>query len=251
MELPPIVSEQEWQEARDALLVKEKELTHARDAMAAERRRMPRMLVEKEYEFDGPDGRVSLLDLFEGRRQLIIYRFFYEPGVRGWPEKGCPGCSMMADQNAHPAHLNARDTMFAQVSRAPQADIERLKERMGWENIPWYTLTDDFDKDFGVDEWHGTNVFLRVSDRIYRTYFVDGRGDADLGGTFSYLDITALGRQEDFEDSPEGYPQSRVGGYSWWRRHDEYESDPPALPLDDETLIAADERARSAAGSAT
>ena len=86
MELPPIVSEQEWQEARDALLVREKELTHARDAMAAERRRMPRVLVEKEYEFDGPDGRVSLLDLFEGRRQLIVYRFFYEPGVRGWPE---------------------------------------------------------------------------------------------------------------------------------------------------------------------
>ena len=136
MQLPPIVSEQEWQEARDALLVKEKELTHARDAMAAERRRMPRMLVEKEYEFEGPDGRVSLLDLFKGRRHLIIYRFFYEPGVGGWPEKGCPGCSMMADQNAHTAHLNARDTILAHVSRAPQADIERLKEKMGWEQSP-------------------------------------------------------------------------------------------------------------------
>ena len=132
MELPPIVSQQEWQEARDALLVREKELTHARDAMAAERRRMPRMLVEKEYEFDGPDGRVSLLDLFEGRRHLIIYRFFYEPGVSGWPEKGCPGCSMMADQNAHTAHLNARDTFVAHVSRAPQAVIERRREdRLG------------------------------------------------------------------------------------------------------------------------
>jgi predicted dithiol-disulfide oxidoreductase (DUF899 family) len=247
MELPPIVSEQEWQEARDALLVREKELTHARDAMAAERRRMPRMLVEKEYEFEGPNGRGSLLDLFEGRRQLILYRFFYEPGVRGWPKKGCPGCSMVADQNGHPAHLNARDTILGHISRAPQADIERLKEKMGWD-IPWYTVIDDFDKDFGVGEWHGTNVFLRVGDRVYRTYFVDGRGDEALGSTFSYLDITPLGRQEDWEDSPEGYPQ---GPSTWWRRHDEYEVDPPELPLDDETLIAADERARSAAGIAT
>lgn len=109
----------------------------------------------------------------------------------------------------------------------------------------------DFDKDFGVGEWHGTNVFLRVGDRIYRAYFVDGRGDEALGGTFSYLDITPLGRQEDWEDSPEGYPQDRPGGYSWWRRHDEYEPDPPELPLDDETLIAADGRARSATGSPT
>ena len=131
MELTPIVSEQEWQEARDALLVKEKEFTHARDALAAERRRMPRMLVEKDYEFEGPDGRLSLLDLFEGRRQLILYRFFYEPGVNGWPEKGCPGCSMMADQRAHPAHVNARDTTVANVSRAPQADIQRLQGEDG------------------------------------------------------------------------------------------------------------------------
>ena len=249
MELTPIVSEQEWQEARDALLVKEKELTHARDALAAERRRMPRMLVEKEYEFEGPDGRVSLLDMFEGRRQLIIYRFFYEPGVNGWPEKGCPGCSMMADQRAHPAHVNARDTTVANVSRAPQAEIQRLQEKMGWEHIPWFTITDDFDKDFGVDEWHATNVFLRVGDRIYRTYLVDGRGDEALGSTFSYLDIAPLGRQEEWQDSPEGYPQD--GNGSWWRRHDEYEADPPSVPADDETLIAADDRARSAVASAT
>ena len=249
MELTPIVSEQEWQEARDALLVKEKELTHARDALAAERRRMPRILVEKEYEFEGPDGRVSLLDLFEGRRQLIIYRFFYEPGVNGWPEKGCPGCSMMADQRAHPAHVNARDTTVANVSRAPQAEIQRLQEKMGWEHIPWFTITDDFDKDFGVDEWHATNVFLRVGDRIYRTYLVDGRGDEALGSTFSYLDIAPLGRQEEWQDSPEGYPQD--GNGSWWRRHDEYEADAPSVPADDETLIAADDRARSAVESAT
>ena len=174
MNMPPIVSPQEWEAAREELLVKEKELTRARDALAAERRRMPRMAVEKDYAFEGPDGPVGLLDLFEGRRQLIVYRFFFEPGVAGWPESGCRGCSfMVADQVAHLAHLNARDTTLAFVSRAPQADIERWKARMGWE-IPWYTLTDDFDADFGVDEWHGTNAFYRDDDdRIFRTYFID------------------------------------------------------------------------------
>ena len=134
MNMPPIVSPQEWEAAREELLVKEKELTRARDALAAERRRMPRMAVEKDYAFEGPDGPASLLDLFDGRRQLIVYRFFFEPGVDGWPEGGCPGCSLVADQVAHLAHLNARDTTLAFVSRAPQADIERWKARMGWEN---------------------------------------------------------------------------------------------------------------------
>ena len=222
MNTPPIVSTQEWKAAREQLLVKEKELTRARDALAAERRRMPRMAVEKDYSFEGPDGPVSLLDLFEGRRQLIVYRFFFEPGVHGWPEGGCPGCSMVADQVAHPAHLHARDTTLAFVSRAPQADIERWKARMGWEEIPWYTLTDDFDADFDVAEWHGTNAFLRDGDEILRTYYVDKRGDEVMGGTWSYLDITALGRQEIWEDSPEGYPQTQA--YGWWNRHDEYEN---------------------------
>ena len=179
------------------------------------------MAVEKDYRFDGPDGPASLLDLFDGRRQLIVYRFFYEPGVHGWPERGCRGCSMMAAQDAHPAHLNARDTTLAYVSRAPQPDIERLKAHTGWP-VPWYTLTDDFDKDFGVDEWHGTNVFFRDGDRVFRTYFVNGRGDEALGSTFSYLDITALGRQEDWEDSPAGYPQTATHP-EWWRLPDEYE----------------------------
>jgi predicted dithiol-disulfide oxidoreductase (DUF899 family) len=175
--------------------------------------------VEKEYRFEGPDGPASLLDLFEGRRQLIVYRFFFEPGVAGWPERGCPGCSFLADQVAHLAHLNARDTTLAFVSRAPQADIERWKARMGWE-IPWYTLTDDFDADFGVDEWHGTNAFLRDGDAIARTYFINDRGDESMGSTWSYLDMTALGRQEEWEASPEGYPQSPP--YQWWNLHDEY-----------------------------
>jgi predicted dithiol-disulfide oxidoreductase (DUF899 family) len=219
MNLPPIVSPREWMSAREKLLEKEKEMTRARDALAAERRRMPRMAVEKDYRFDGPNGQVGLLDLFEGRRQLIVYRFFFEPGVAGWPERGCGGCSFLADQVAHLAHLNARDTTLAFVSRAPQPDIERWKARMGWE-IPWYSITDDFDADFDVDEWHGTNAFLRDGDRIFRTYFVNSRGDEAMGGTWSYLDITALGRQEEWEDSPEGYPQTRP--YQWWSLHDEY-----------------------------
>jgi predicted dithiol-disulfide oxidoreductase (DUF899 family) len=222
MKMPPIVSPQEWNAAREELLVKEKELTRARDALAAERRRMPRMAVEKEYRFEGPDGPVGLEDLFEGRRQLIVYRFFFEPGVDGWPESGCRGCSFVADQVAHLAHLNARDTTLAFVSRAPQEDIARWKQRMGWEQIPWYTLTDDFDLDFGVDEWHGTNAFVRADGEICRTYFIDGRGDEVMGGTWAYLDITALGRQEIWEDSPDGYPQTQA--YAWWNLHDEYDS---------------------------
>jgi predicted dithiol-disulfide oxidoreductase (DUF899 family) len=226
MNMPPVVSPQEWQAAREELLVKEKELTRARDALAAERRRMPRLAVEKEYRFEGPDGDVSLLDLFEGRRQLIVYRFFYGPDVTttndgAYPERACVGCSFLADQVAHLAHLNARDTTLAFVSRAPQAEIQGLKERMGWE-IPWYTITDEFDADFGVDEWHGTNAFLRDGEEIFRTYFVDARGDEAMGSTWSYLDITALGRQEEWEDSPDGYPQTPP--YEWWNYHDAYDT---------------------------
>ena len=211
MQTPPVVSAEEWEAARERLLVKEKELTRARDALAAERRRMPWLAVEKNYEFDG-------------RRQLIVYRAFFEPGVYGWPEHACVGCSMLADQVAHVAHLNARDTTLVFVSRAPQADIERVKARMGWE-MPWYTITDGFDADFGVDEWHGTNAFIRDGDRVFRTYLVNARGDEAMGGTWSYLDITALGRQETWEESPEGYPQTPP--YEWWNWHDEY-SDAPA-----------------------
>ena len=226
MNMPPIVSPEEWAAAREKLLVKEKAHTRARDALAAERRRMPWMAVEKEYTFEGPQGAASLADLFEGRRQLIVYRAFYAPDVTtyaeggAYPERACVGCSMVADQVAHPAHLNARDTTLVFVSRAPQDEIEGLKERMGWEFIPWYTVTDDFDADFGVDEWHGTNAFIREGDRIFRTYFIDSRGDEAMGSTWSYLDITALGRQEEWEDSPEGYPQTAP--YSWWNYHDAY-----------------------------
>ena len=219
MKTPPVVTRPEWEAAHQQLLVKEKELTRARDALAAERRRMPWLAVDKDYTFDGPEGQASLLGLFEGRRQLIVYRAFFEPGVYGWPDHACPGCSLAADQVAHVAHLNARDTTLAFVSRAPQPDIERVKARMGW-SIPWYTMTDGFDADFGVDEWHGTNAFIRDGGRVFRTYFVNNRGDEVMGGTWAYLDLTALGRQEEWEDSPDGYPQTAP--YSWWRWHDAY-----------------------------
>jgi predicted dithiol-disulfide oxidoreductase (DUF899 family) len=218
MKTSPIGSSEEWEAARQKMLVREKEVTRARDALAAERRRMPWLAVEKEYAFEGPEGKVSLLGLFEGRRQLIVYRAFFEPGVHGWPEHACIGCSLVADQVAHVAHLHARDTTLVFASRAPQPDIARVKARMGWD-IPWVTMTDDFDKDHGVDEWHGTNAFIRDGDQVYRTYFINNRGDESMGSTWTYLDITALGRQESWEDSPEGYPQTAP--YAWWFWHDE------------------------------
>ncbi len=236
MNTPPIVSPQEWSAAREELLVKEKAIMRARDALAAERRRMPWTAVEKNYEFEGPNGKVSLLDVFEGRRQLILYRAFFEPGVFGWPEHACRGCSFGADQVAHLAHLNARDTTLAYASRAPQPDIQRLKERMGWE-MPWYTLTDSFDVDFGVDEWHGHNVFFRDGERVFRTYFVNARGDEQMGNTWNYLDMTALGRQETWEDSPRGYPQSEP--YAWWNWHDDYDAEPSTDPRWSKVLTAA------------
>ena len=181
---------------------------------------MPWLAVEKDYAFDGPHGELSLIDLFEGRLQLIVYRAFHEPGVSGWPDHACRGCSMVADQVAHPAHLNARDTTLVFASRAPQPDIARLKRKMGWEHISWVTITDSFDCDFGVDEWHGHNVFVRDRTNIFRTYFINNRGDEQMGGTWNYLDITPLGRQEQWEDSPAGYPQAPA--YKWWNWHDSY-----------------------------
>ena len=226
MNTPQIVSPEEWKTAREELLVKEKEHTRAGDALAAERRRMPWLAVKKDYRFEGPDGDMTLDELFEGRRQLVVYRAFYGPEVTSYPdgcsypERGCVGCSFVADQVAHPAHLTGRDTTLVFISRAPQPEIQGLKERHGWQHIPWYTVTDDFDKDFDVDEWHGTNAFIREGEEIYRTYFIDGRGDEAMGSTWSYLDMTALGRQEEWEDSPDGYPQTPP--YGWWNYNDAY-----------------------------
>jgi len=227
LDTPPIVTAQDWEAARERLLVKEKEMTRARDALAAERRRMPWFAVEKKYTFEGPQGKAGLLDLFEGRRQLIIYRAFFEPGVHGWPQHACVGCSMVADQVPHLAHLHARDTTLAYVSRAPQADIVRLKNQMGW-TMPWYTLTDSFELDFGVDQWHGHNAFIRDGEDVFRTYLINTRGDEAIGTIWSFLDMTALGRQEAWEDSPKGYPQSPT--YKWWNWHDSYVPGAPPDP---------------------
>jgi predicted dithiol-disulfide oxidoreductase (DUF899 family) len=189
MNTQPIVSPEEWAAAREQMLVKEKEITRARDALAAERRRMPWMPVEKDYRFEGPNGPATLLDLFDGRRQLIVYRAFYGPDVTtyaeggSYPERACVGCSMVADQVSNLAHLNARDTTLAFASSAPQENIRGLQQRMGWEHIPWYTITDDWDKDFGVDQWHGHNAFIRDGDRFFRTSMIDGRGDEAMGTT--------------------------------------------------------------------
>ena len=227
MKTPEIVSAQEWQAALADMLVKEKELTQARDTLAATRRRMPWTPVDKNYRFEGPDGPAGLLDLFAGRRQLIVYRAFMDPGTGDWPEHGCVGCSLMADHIGNLAHLNARDTTLVYASRGSQSGIARIKARMGWE-IPWYTMLPDkqsaFDVDFGVDRWHGTNAFIRwpagEGERVFRTYFVNNRGDEAFVNTWGFLDMTALGRQETWEDSPEGYPQSAP--YEWWCWNDAY-----------------------------
>jgi predicted dithiol-disulfide oxidoreductase (DUF899 family) len=224
--LPCVVSEAEWQAAHEALMAKEKVATRARDALAAERRRQPMVLIGKNYVFDGPRGKLTLLDLFEGRRQLIVYHFMFGPGAHGWPNAGCDGCSMFVDQVGHLAHLHARDTAFALVSIAPLEKIEAYRKRMGW-TLPWVSsAASDFNRDFGLTteggESFGLSVFLRDGDKVYRTYFTAGRGVEALGSVWTFLDLTPLGRQEDWEDSPDGWPQTRP--YAWWRRHDEYEA---------------------------
>jgi predicted dithiol-disulfide oxidoreductase (DUF899 family) len=223
--LPRVVKLAEWNTAHQALLAKEKAATRARDALAAERRRQPMVEIQKPYQFEGSNGDVALLDFFEGRRQLIVYHFMFAPGVDGWPDAGCPGCSFFVDQIGHPAHLHARDTSFALVSRAPLENIQRYKQRMGW-TLPWFSShRSDFNDDFGVTteqgETFGLSCFLRDDDRIFRTYFTSGRGVEALGSVWTFLDLTPYGRQESWEDSPEGWPQTPP--YEWWRRHDEYD----------------------------
>ena len=220
MALPNVVTRAEWLVARQELLAKEKELTRRRDALNAERRRLPMVGIEKDYVFEGSNGKASLLDLFEGRRQLIIYHFMFDPD---WDE-GCDGCSMMVDNMGHPAHLHARESSRVLVSRAPLAKIEPFKKRMGW-TVPWFSsFGSDFNQDFGVTtdegETFGLSVFLRDRDNVYHTYFTSGRGAEYLGSNFSYLDLTPFGRQEVWEESPEGWPQTPL--YEWWRHHDRY-----------------------------
>ena len=230
MQQPTIVSTDEWTAARKRLLVKEKEFTRQQDALAAERRRLPMIRIEKDYVLEGPGGEARLADLFEGRRQLLLYHFMLGPNQ----EVGCDGCSMVLDQICHLAHLHARDTSFAAVSRAPIAKIEAYRKRMGW-TVPWYSSFDtDFNHDLGVGpkqpqageyqdgETFALSALFRDGDAIYRTYYTKGRGVETIGPVWTLLDLTLLGRQEDWEDSPEGYPQTPP--YKWWRRHDDYAS---------------------------
>lgn len=223
MALPKVVSMEEWQVARERLLLREKAITHARAALAAERRRLPMVRVKKEYVLRGPEGDVSLLDLFGRCRQLVIYHYMFAPE---W-DAGCDGCAMMADSVGHPAHLHARDTTFAMVSRAPLEKIEAFKARMGW-SMPWYSsFGTDFNRDFGATTDHGEehrlSVFLRDGDTIYLSYQAGNRGMEHLLFHYNLLDLTPFGRQEEWEDSPPGWPQTET--YSWQRLHDEYDNE--------------------------
>jgi predicted dithiol-disulfide oxidoreductase (DUF899 family) len=235
VEHPRVVSRDEWLAERKQLLAKEKELTRQRDKLSAERRALPWVQVDKDYVFEGPNDKASLLNLFDGRRQLIVYHFMFSPE---WDE-GCDGCSFLVDNIGHLAHLHAADTSLVIVSRAPLAKITPFKARMGW-TVPWFSSFDsDFNYDFHVtldeavapveynyrdkaeleqqgEPWFmqgeqpGLSVFLREGDRIFHTYSTYARGGELLLGTFNYLDLTPLGRQED------------AGIMSWVRHHDRY-----------------------------
>jgi predicted dithiol-disulfide oxidoreductase (DUF899 family) len=215
-----VVPEKVWLKSNDRLLEKEKKMTRLHDKLSAERRRQPMHKIEKDYVFEGPNGKIKLLDLFDGRRQLILYHFMFDPA---WSE-GCPGCSMFTDQVGHLSHINARDTSFVLVSLAPLSKILPYQKRMGW-TIPWYSsYGNDFNRDFGVTtpkgEHHGLSVFLRDGNDIYRSYYTTDRGVEALGSVWTFLDLTPFGRQEKWEKSPKGTPQSKP--YEWWRRHDRY-----------------------------
>ena len=209
------VSREEWLTALGALRTKEKAATTQLDALAAERRRLPRERVDCEYEFDTPKGRVGLHDLFEGRRQLIVYHHMLTPGDRD----PCSGCCMFGDQIPNLAHLHARDTTLVFVARAPLDEIEALKARLGW-HFPFVSTGEVFNRDFGVTTGFGLNVFLQDGGSIYRTYFTTGRGVETLGTPWTLLDLTPYGRQESWEQAPLGTPQGPP--YAWWRLNDEY-----------------------------
>lgn len=226
--LPEVVDQVTWQKQLDAITAKEKAATKALDALAAERRRLPMVKIDTPYTFDSPTGRKTLLNLFEGRKQLIAYHFMFAPNVGGWPDAGCVGCSLQIDQIGHLSHLHARDTSFTAVSLAPLANIEAYKKRMGW-TVPWVSSADTtFNQDLGIttekEEDHGLSVFLRDGDAVYRTYFSRARGTEAFGTVWPLLDAAPLGRQEKGQDTPEGRPQGEP--YTWWRRHDEYDRAP-------------------------
>jgi predicted dithiol-disulfide oxidoreductase (DUF899 family) len=242
LELPEVVTRTEWLAARKELLSKEKELTRRRDALNAERRRLPMVRIEKDYIFEGPNGKASLLDLFEDRLQLIIYHFMWLWDAGKPLDNGCPSCSAWADHIArgHLTNLHTRGTALALVSRAPMAKIAPFKARMGWV-VPWYSsFGNDFNYDFQVTldesvapivynyrtkaeheqagtayyfsdnqpfDLPGISCFLRDGDKVFHTYSTYGRGGETVGGAYYFLDLTAFGRQEDWEE-----PKGRTTG---------------------------------------
>lgn len=216
MQLPEIVDRESWLRARANLLEDEKAHTRAGDALAARRRSMPMMRVDAGARFLGPEGERTLLELFDGRRQLVVYSFMMEPGATP-----CTGCSMFVDQLPHLAHLHARDTTLVLTARAPQQQIAAVKDRMDW-STPWYTVLDEsFYEALDIGTGFGLNVFVRDDQgRVYRTFSVHRRGVENLGTPWAFLDLTPLGRQEEWEETPDGRPQSAP--YRWWRLHDAY-----------------------------
>jgi predicted dithiol-disulfide oxidoreductase (DUF899 family) len=242
---PQITTREQWLSARLELLEKEKELTRHRDEVNAARRRLPMVEITKDYSFSGPSGSASLLDLFDGRSQLLIYHFMLGPD----DEEGCPSCSFTIDNVGHLSHLHARDTSFALVSRAPLEKLEQYRHRMGW-TVPWYSSHgSDFNYDFHVSidasvapveynfkdqaelerldpawrgwsgEEQGVSAFLRRGDRVFHTYSAYARGIEMLMGTYLWLDLTARGRREDWELEPRRGDDPFM---SWLRRHDQY-----------------------------
>lgn len=224
---PEAVSQDEWQHAQARHLKLEKALTRMRDAVSASRKRLPMVEITTPYVFEGEDGPVTLLDLFQGHRQLILQHFMFHPD---WDE-GCDGCSMMADHIGPLAHMQARDTTYVAVARAPLAKLTSFRQRMGWE-FPFYSSHGtSFNEDFGVtvddNEDQGMSFLVRDGDRVFRTHFTTGRGVEDAISTFVLLDHTVFGRQEVFEDAPAGWPQTEM--YSWWNLHDRYEAEPATV----------------------
>lgn len=217
---PPIVSRQDWAAARAELLVAEKELTRHKDRVSAMRRRLPMVEVTTDYEFDTGSGAASLLELFAGRRQLIVQHFMFGAD---W-DAGCPGCSMMADHIGPLSHLYAKDTSLVLVSRAPVATLHAFRDRMGW-NLPWVssgstTFNEDFHTTVDGEEHHAISAFLRDGNRVFHTWQTFNRGEEPFMMVFDLLDLTAYGRQESWEDSPPGWPQHPP--YEWMRLHDDY-----------------------------
>jgi predicted dithiol-disulfide oxidoreductase (DUF899 family) len=215
MAMPQVVSRDEWHKARDELLVEEKKATRLLDAIAAQRRRLPMVRMSDDYRFTGPQGQLRLRDLFDGRRQLVVYQF-----MDNGPDDYCSGCSSLVDNIGRLEHLRARDTNLFVVSNMPWEQMQAFAKRMEW-SFPYVSSRGTtFADDCGAGSGFGISAFLRDGDDVYQTYFTSGRGGDRVRFDFNMLDLTAYGRQETWEDSPEGWPQTAP--YVWWQHHDEY-----------------------------